>query len=109
MLAARSKRNQVKSVYYNALTLFLAPLGCFLANCSSSVPSARFLDMSYVFRFFFDVFSQISRCLAIRSSAKPRPQIGHWLRSSRGFDANRERRADVEGAAVALLDDDDVC
>ena len=41
----------------------------------------------------------VLRCpFAMRSSAKLRPHTGHAERSSRGFDANKERRP---GAALA--------
>ncbi len=45
-------------------------------------------------------------CLSIRSGAKFLPQVPHWDRSSRGLDANRDRRASglEDGFLVGLAD-----
>ena len=70
------------------LTLRLPPF--LRAKFSASVPSNLFLVMSNVLRFFFEDLMQISWCFSILSSAKLRPQLAHWVKSSLGLGASRD-------------------
>lgn len=66
------------------MDFLLAPAPTFFLRTyfSASVPSTRCLVVSKTFRFLVLVFWQISRCLAILSSAKFRAQMVHRARPS---------------------------
>ena len=81
------------------LASFFSRWAALLTYLAASVPLTLALVMSNTFLFFdfSAVFEQISSCFSILSSAKFLPHILQAVRSSRGFGANMDFLAGVEG------------